>query len=470
MGVECQTPRRMHLGMFFSMRIPVFVGRQAGKLVLSGTLSAAEIIAALTSSVMSVNPNAQRSLARGAGKESTQELLAGDRAHRTPRMRELVGFYLRVMESVERGDNRQGFLGALQLVIPDRFTGARLKYVDNVDRLAVLEADPAPGETLFEIGDGQGRCFAFYSFQRAAADALADKREHGDLEIAHLEELQKRIHAFLAATDVTFVCYAADVHEGGRIVGLGEDAEKRLYIESNALNSQATKEEVIKYEYFSPVIVLLQEDRTEPENLWMDAEYIEEDSKVVGKSSPKLFTLSALTQAYSYSILGDTDPISNPNAQMFRKVAERAGFVRAYWRRISSAFGPLWLGSEGGRADLASRLAYLENRRHERNVAFQPAFLHALGRLGFTLGKSANWNANDAVLDALEVFGKQSWKAYSGSDPEGRDVKAWDPEWARTMMKPRVDPKTGEIDGYTFENAGDKIRATEDRLAAMLTG
>src|SRR5260370_30500 len=127
------------------------------------------------------------------------------------------------------------------------------------------------------------------------------------------------------------------------MVGLGEDAEKRLYIESNALNSQATKEEVIKYESFSPVIVLLQEDRTEPENLWMDVEYIEEDSKVVGKSSPKLFTLSALTQSYSYSILGDTDPISNPNAEMFRKVAERAEFVRAYWRRISRAFGPLWV-------------------------------------------------------------------------------------------------------------------------------
>src|SRR5260370_37540031 len=170
------------------------------------------------------------------------------------------------------------------------------------------------------------------------------------------------------------------------MVGLGEDAEKRLYIESNALNSQATKEEVIKYESFSPVIVLLQEDRTEPENLWMDVEYIEEDSKVVGKSSPKLFTLSALTQAYSYSILGDTDPISNPNAEMFRKVAERAEFVRAYWRRISRAFGPLWVppdpegqadgpDAEGRPAALGQRLAYLEQRRRERNVAFQAGVL-----------------------------------------------------------------------------------------------
>jgi hypothetical protein len=451
------------------MRIPVFVGRQAGKVVLSGTLSAAEIITALTSSMMSVNPNAQRSLARGAGKESTKALLDDDRAHRTPRMRELVGFYLRVMESVEQGDNRQGFLGAVQLVIPDRFTGARLHFVEELGlsgdaavamkalglrRLAMLEADPDLGETLFEIGDGQGRCFAFYSFQRAVTDALRDRRRRSSVkvdaaaeqEIARLEALKERIHAFLSATDVTFVCYASEVRDDGRIVGLGEDAEKRLYIESNALNSQATKEEVIKYESFSPVIVLLQEDRTEPENLWMDADYIEEDSKVVGKSSSKLFTLSALTQAYSYSILGDTDPISNPNAEMFRKVAERGEFVRAYWRRISRAFGPLWVppdpevhadvpDAERRAAALERRLAYLEQRRQERNLAFQAVFLHALGRIGFALGESARWAADAAVLDKLEMFGTQSWKAYDGSDAEGRDVK---------------------------------IRAIEQRLAAML--
>jgi hypothetical protein len=149
------------------------------------------------SSMMSVNPDAQRSLARGAGKESTKELLDDDRAHRTPRMRELVGFCLRVMESVEQGDNRQGFLGAVQLVIPDRFTGARLQFVEEMGlsgdaavamnalglrRLAMLEADPDLGETLFEIGDGQGRCFAFYSFQRAVTDALRDRRRRASVK------------------------------------------------------------------------------------------------------------------------------------------------------------------------------------------------------------------------------------------------------------------------------------------------
>src|SRR5262249_20231244 len=156
-----------------------------------------------------------------------------------------------------------------------------------------------------------------------------------EADVARLEQLRERIRRFLSATDLTFVCYASEVLDDGSIVGLDEDAEKRLYIEGNALNSQATKEEVIKYEAFSPVIVLLQEERMEPENAWMDVEYIEEDSKVVAKSSGKLFTLSALVQAYSQSVLGDSDAISNPNAEMFRKVAERQEFVRWYWRRIS---------------------------------------------------------------------------------------------------------------------------------------
>jgi hypothetical protein len=72
------------------------------------------------------------------------------------------------------------------------------------------------------------------------------------------------------------------------------------------------------------------------------------------------------------------------------------------------------------------------------------------------------------VLDKLEMFRTRSWKAYAGSDAEGRDVKAFDPAWVRAMMKPHVNRETGEIDGYAFEHAGDKIRAIEQRLAAML--
>src|SRR6516164_6437468 len=174
------------------MKIPVFVGRQAGKLVMTGTLSAQEIVTALRFEAMAVNPNAQRSLARGAGKESTKELLDDDRAHKTPRMRELVAFYLRVMESVEHGDNRQGFLGAVQLVIPERFSRARLRFAEEQATaqgglavamgalgnryFAALEAEPQMGETVFDIGDGQGRCFAFFSFHRAVVDAIQDRK------------------------------------------------------------------------------------------------------------------------------------------------------------------------------------------------------------------------------------------------------------------------------------------------------
>jgi hypothetical protein len=124
--------------------------------------------------------------------------------------------------------------------------------------------------------------------------------------------------------------------------------------------------------------------------------------------------------------------------------------------------------AEGRLAVLERRLAYLEQCRQERNVAFQAVFLHALGRLGFALGESAGWAAGAAVLDKLDMLRTQSWKAYAGSDVEGHDVKAFDPAWVRAMMKPHVNRETGEVDGYAFEHSGDKIRATEQRLAAML--
>src|SRR5207247_4314619 len=140
--------------------------------------------------------------------------------------------------------------GAVQLVIPDRFTKARLHFIEEIGlsgdatvamnalglrRLAMLEAAPDLGETLFEIGDGQGRCFAFYSFQRAVTDALRDKRRRAsvrgdaaaDQEIARLEALKDRIHGVLSATDVPFVCYASQAGDEGRIVGPGDDARSR---------------------------------------------------------------------------------------------------------------------------------------------------------------------------------------------------------------------------------------------------
>jgi hypothetical protein len=475
------------------MKIPVFVGRQAGKLVLTGTLSAQEIVSALRFEAMAVNPNAQRSLARGAGKETTKELLDDDRAHKTPRMRELVAFYLRIMESVEHGDNRQGFLGAVQLVIPERFTRARLRFAEEQPsaqgglavamgalgdrRLAALDAEPRMGETVFDIGDGQGRCFAFFSFHRAVLDAIQDRKrslKRGEApdslagqDLAHLEGLRDRVQRFLSETDVPFVCYASHVLDDGRVVGLGEDAERRLYVEGNALNSQATKEEILKYESFSPVVRSLQEERTDVQNLWMDPEFIEEDSKSLAKDSAKLFTLSALVQAYSLSILGDTDPISNPNAAMFRKVAERAEFVRTYWRRVSEVFGRTWVPLDpdqpGQLLEGGARTAYLERQRAARNVAFQATFLLALGRLGFLLGEANRWDAAAAPWQKLDAMATLELRAYRGTDPAGHDPDAYDATWARTIMKPRVG-RNGEVDGYVFDHAPDKVRATAQLL------
>jgi hypothetical protein len=483
------------------MRLPVFVGRQAGKVLLTGTLSAQEIISALRYETLAVNPNAQRSLARGANKETTKELLEDDRAHRTPRMKELVTFYLRVMESVERGDKRHGFLGAVQLVIPERFTRARLRFaVDDPSqaqlpgglavtmsalenrRLATLEADPQLGETVFDIGDGQGRCFAFFSFHRAVADAILNRKQRlkklespdadAERELTKLEKLRERIHRFLSETDVTFVCYASHLLADGRVVGLGEEAERRLYIEGNALNSQATKEEIVKYESYSPVVRSLQEERSDVQNLWMDPEFIEEDSKTIGKGSTKLFTLSTLTQAYSLSMLGDPDPITNPNAEMFRKVGERAEFVGTYWRRISEIFGPLWLPKDADHRDQLldgdARVAYLETQRLKRNVALQATFLLALGRLGFLLGEESQWDATAPGLQKLDAIRSLEYHAYRGPDPEGRDPDAYDPTWVHAMMKSRTDRATGEIDGYVFDHSTDKVRATAQLLLSRL--
>jgi hypothetical protein len=93
------------------------------------------------------------------------------------------------------------------------------------------------------------------------------------------------------AHDSARPCYAHGVKADNTVVGLSEDAERRCYIEGNALNSMASKEDIIKYEQFSPIVVDLQAHRDDLN--WMSDEFIEEDSKSISSSSPKLFTLSA---------------------------------------------------------------------------------------------------------------------------------------------------------------------------------
>src|SRR5690242_16373800 len=111
------------------MKIPVLVAKQANKLILTGSLSGAEYVTALRAENFGVNAEAQRSLARGADKDTTAELLESDRVENTPRMKSFISFSHRVMQQTERGKNIEGFLGAVQLVIPENFKGAKLHTV-----------------------------------------------------------------------------------------------------------------------------------------------------------------------------------------------------------------------------------------------------------------------------------------------------------------------------------------------------
>src|SRR5262249_17920589 len=161
--------------------------------------------------------------------------------------------------------------------------------------------------------------------------------------------------------------------------------ERRLYIEGNALNARAAQEEIIKYESFSPVIVSLQELRTDDTMKWMWPEYIEEDSKSVSSSSIKLFTLSALAQAYSLSMVGDSKPTKKVDAGASTMVEERETFCTAFWRKVSDLFTKVWLPDPDQSA--TDRLKYLEEcRSADRNVLFSAIFLQALGQVCQRIG------------------------------------------------------------------------------------
>src|SRR5262249_2931750 len=157
-----------------------------------------------------------------------------------------------------------------------------------------------------------------------------------------------------------------------------------------------------------------------------------EDSKNIGRTSSKIFTLSTLVQAYSLSISGDPDPISNPDATLFRAVADHLGFVRAFWRAVSDALGELWLPRDaetGAPLRAAERQEPLLLRRVERNVAFQAVFLLALGRLGFALGELANWSPDSELLASLERLKDQDYRAYQGSDEDAEDSRLYQERW-----------------------------------------
>ena len=221
----------------------------------------------IRSGELGVNANAQRSLMTGKFKESTTDLINADRVERVPRMKNFTLFVERVIKNMESGDKSEGFFGAPQFTIPEAFSSARLEGLDvatpDDKQIAVLKADPMMGECVLHVADGQGRIVGFHSLERVVAkqitklnDAIRRKERRledvtGEKEdLARLKNQHEQIRKFLSTTDVSFVCYVDDVADDGSISGLSEDAEKRLYIEGNALNSQASKEDVIKYEQF----------------------------------------------------------------------------------------------------------------------------------------------------------------------------------------------------------------------------
>lgn len=476
------------------MNIAVHVGKQNGKPILVGMMSAHEIIAYLESESLAVNASAQRSLARGQNKETTKELIEDDRVHTTPRMKSFTEFLETLMAKVEEGQKDQGFFGAIQLVIPDKYKGARLRVAESGDKanlpglallqnsvgrnrqLATLNAEPARGETLFHIGDGQGRCVGFYSFDRVLTERVTKQRKHlkkleanredsaaARRELERLEALKERGRKFLSQNDVPFVIYVADIKHDGEVVGLSEEAEKRLYIEGNALNSLATKEEILKFETFSPVVIALQEDREEPDNFWMTDDFVEADSKSISVKSTKVFTLSTLVQAYSWSAIGSSDAISTPTSEMISEVGERRRFIRAFWKKISEIFAPIWAPPGLSPSD---RLTYLTQRRNEQNVAFTAVFLQALGRLGYTLGTMAQCDPESPLLSKLELLKDADFRVKLKDEPiEATDYNM---RWATAMMKPKPEKEPGKPEGFVFNNTRDTIANTHDLLCRII--
>jgi hypothetical protein len=164
------------------------------------------------------------------------------------------------MDNVEKHrDNHEGFFGTVSFAIPEELKSARVERVelrvpDGRD-LGVLYAAPIMGESVFHIGDGQGRLVGFHSLERTLEKKriqLMDQIKKADKKGEDASELRRRldeimaqlgrIRRFLSETDLSFLCYASAILPDGSLVGLNDEAQRRLYVEGNALNSQASKE------------------------------------------------------------------------------------------------------------------------------------------------------------------------------------------------------------------------------------
>jgi regulator of replication initiation timing len=487
-----------------NFRCSVIQGKSAGKCIMLGMISAADLIELLRTKMISVNENAQRSLGKTL-EESTVDLLDDDRIENTPRMKSITKFLKRVMDNVEKNSpsNEEGFFGCLQLAIPDNFHGARL-IVANIDprqenlpnrlydvmvssrskNLGVLEISTTLSETAMFIGDGQGRAFGFHSFLRKVEKEInmlkkkirknEKKNESIDEEktlLLEQEKLKGRIDSFLSTTDVAFMCYASSTNDDGHLSGLSEKAQARLFIEGNALNSQATQEDILRYESISPIIVGLQQERMN--NQWMSPEYIEENKKSISMSSPRLFTLSALVQAYSISLLGESKP-NDISEKTFDCVGERSEFVSKFWSNVSELFEPVWIPQSYTVLGYSGRSDYIQEMRGEkhRNVLFQAVFLQALGNLCYEMGKKINWNEQSDIFNLMRGLSpsRVDYDAVERSQesPDGKPNVIWRDMWKDSLMKASTD-KDGQFKGYTFNNTKVSID-NGYRVLAQLIG
>jgi hypothetical protein len=124
--------------------------------------------------------------------------------------------------------------------------------------------------------------------------------------------------------------------------------------------------------------------------------------------------------------------------------------VHAFWAKISTLFGSLWV------PDLPTsgeRLAYLQERRKEQHVAFQAIFLQALGRLCYRMGTLANWQVDSQNLAKLEDLNPDT-NNYAAKGSNGYNMA-----WVDAMMKASTD-KTGIEQVFVFNNVADSITKT----------
>ena len=127
------------------------------------------------------------------------------------------------------------------------------------------------------------------------------------------------------------------------------------------------------------------------------------------------------------------------------------------------------------------RLAYLQLHRGElhRNVAFQALFLMALGRLGFEMGRKANWAAEHEVLakldkvlspntidyDAVRIVLAGTKEAFAAKEAPAMVLQKVD-RWANAMMKQALD-EHGNVIGYAFNNTRENVDATFNVLCKL---